>query len=226
MPRFRDISGQRFGELTAVRINGKDPTGKTRWECLCDCGNKSYPTMLNLVNGVSKSCGHLRNESRTRSDLTGMKFGLLTALRTDGQMHWVCKCECGSESRVATTHLLRAHTRSCGCLAKKMTPTSSDLNKRMRVLSTRTWADVVKREAGFACEFCGDRSNLHAHHIAPWSLFIEGRMWSDNGLCICARCHRSLHSRGREIGSDVLAFEEMMIDRCRKYLTEENCNGK
>ena len=34
-----DISGQRFGKLTAIEAIKKD--GKTVWRCICDCGNSA-----------------------------------------------------------------------------------------------------------------------------------------------------------------------------------------
>ena len=61
MPKIRDVAGQVFGKLTAQAVDGKDSTGKTRWLCMCACGNTTTATMLNLVKGVTKSCGCLRN---------------------------------------------------------------------------------------------------------------------------------------------------------------------
>ena len=57
-------------------------------------------------------------------DLTGQKFGRLTALSSDSYMRrgrrrrfWLCRCECGTETRVETSSLLEpSGTRSCGCL--------------------------------------------------------------------------------------------------------------
>lgn len=53
-------------------------------------------------------------------DLTGMKFGRLTAIRLDGmegeEYYWICKCECGGELRTTRKNLVGGGTRSCGCL--------------------------------------------------------------------------------------------------------------
>lgn len=50
-----DLTGKRFGYLTAkVRIT---EDGKSKWQCICDCGNiKSIPTN-SLCSGTTKSCG-------------------------------------------------------------------------------------------------------------------------------------------------------------------------
>jgi len=73
-----DLTGQKFGLLTALVSDGKDTTGKTTWLCQCDCGNKKSITLLNLKSGNSKSCGckkHLVgiDNPRTITDLEFLK---------------------------------------------------------------------------------------------------------------------------------------------------------
>lgn len=54
--RFVDLTGQRFGRLTAVsRAKTIDKT--TRWLCRCDCGNDAVIGYANIVSGRTKSCG-------------------------------------------------------------------------------------------------------------------------------------------------------------------------
>ena len=55
--RVVDITGKKFGKLTAlhqVKVQGQY---RASWLCKCDCGN--YPTVAgsNLRRGSSKSCG-------------------------------------------------------------------------------------------------------------------------------------------------------------------------
>jgi len=62
MPKFHDITGQRFGRLVAiepVRVKGKG----LKWRCQCDCGSTSVVLAANLLRGQTKSCGCLRRES-------------------------------------------------------------------------------------------------------------------------------------------------------------------
>lgn len=62
---------------------------------------------------------------RRPRDLSGQKFGLLTAVypteRRDhrGSVYWHCVCECGNEIDVAAGALLDGNNRSCGCLKDK-----------------------------------------------------------------------------------------------------------
>lgn len=53
MPR-RDLTGQRFGALTALRFYSSSPS---RWVCLCDCGNQNVVVTYNLHHGKVRSCG-------------------------------------------------------------------------------------------------------------------------------------------------------------------------
>ena len=62
---------------------------------------------------------------RRPRDLSGQKFGLLTAVypteRRDhrGSVYWHCVCECGNDIDVAAGALLDGNNRSCGCLKDK-----------------------------------------------------------------------------------------------------------
>jgi hypothetical protein len=60
--RPRDISGQRFGRLTAVRVSSPDRHGKSRWHCTCKCGKSVVVNYSSLVRGLSKSCGCHKTE--------------------------------------------------------------------------------------------------------------------------------------------------------------------
>ena len=55
--RQYDLTGQRFGKLTALRPLGA-PDGKNyRWLCRCDCGKEISAQVGNLRNGKAASCG-------------------------------------------------------------------------------------------------------------------------------------------------------------------------
>lgn len=56
--RIRDLTGQRFGSLTVVRIAGRDKIGRMMWLCSCDCGTQAIKAGYHLVQGRMRSCGH------------------------------------------------------------------------------------------------------------------------------------------------------------------------
>lgn len=57
-------------------------------------------------------------------DLTGQRFGRLTVLERaeknkGGAAAWVCQCDCGNQTIVASNHLRDGHTQSCGCIKRE-----------------------------------------------------------------------------------------------------------
>jgi hypothetical protein len=59
---FQDLTGMRYGRLVVMAeiIEGK----RTRWLCLCDCGNKKDVDAVNLrAKNGTKSCGCIRREN-------------------------------------------------------------------------------------------------------------------------------------------------------------------
>ena len=51
MSKKVNLSGKRFGSLTAIEPIGKDVHGKTLWSCICDCGGKVIVPYGNLAYG-------------------------------------------------------------------------------------------------------------------------------------------------------------------------------
>lgn len=63
-----------------------------------------------------------------RKDITGQKFGRLTALYYIKGGKWHCKCDCGNEIDVDTRNLNTGHTKSCGCLLKEKNSKNNTIN--------------------------------------------------------------------------------------------------
>jgi hypothetical protein len=57
----KDITGQRFGRLTALK-RGPTQGKKATWICRCDCGNEKLTQYWSLVAGYTKSCGCIKRE--------------------------------------------------------------------------------------------------------------------------------------------------------------------
>lgn len=136
MPRFKDITGQRFGKLVALEYVGKDKHNKILWRCKCDCGGEIITRSNNLQQGDTQSCGCL-HERR----LQGQRFGRLQVLEragTNNSRHnkWRCKCDCGNITEVSADLLLLGHTQSCGCLMRE---TVSDMFSTHRESKSRLY---------------------------------------------------------------------------------------
>jgi len=73
--KARDITGQRYGRLVAIR-RAESLNGKTRWECQCDCGNKCTVETWLLTSEKTKSCGCLRQETARQNGKRGTTHGM------------------------------------------------------------------------------------------------------------------------------------------------------
>ena len=64
MPKFIDLTGQKFGRLTVLEL-GIKPDVKSKekfWLCKCECGNQTVVSGYQLRNGKTKSCGCITKE--------------------------------------------------------------------------------------------------------------------------------------------------------------------
>lgn len=66
--RFKDITGQTFGKLTAIRFLHRS-TSSSVWECRCECGYIGAFRLANLGNGHTKSCGCIIHERFRGGDM-------------------------------------------------------------------------------------------------------------------------------------------------------------
>ncbi|MBO7727891.1 MAG: hypothetical protein J6S50_05160 [Oscillospiraceae bacterium] len=62
MRKAIDLTGQRFGRLTALE-RAENKNCKATWRCLCDCGNETTVRADSLISGDTQSCGCLHDES-------------------------------------------------------------------------------------------------------------------------------------------------------------------
>jgi len=62
-----DLSGQKFGDLTAVnlsRVTSEMPY-KSFWNCKCICGKTKEVTTFHLKSGITKNCGCKPHEHKS-----------------------------------------------------------------------------------------------------------------------------------------------------------------
>lgn len=121
-PRI-DLTGQVFGRLTALEY-----IKPGKWKCQCSCEKQTIKIIdgRNLREGKTLSCGCLQKERTSQAnskDLTGQKFGLLTAkkrIKENGCTYYICNCDCGNTNiKVDGRNLKSGHTSSCGCIKSK-----------------------------------------------------------------------------------------------------------
>lgn len=81
-----DLSGKRFGRLTAIRPAGSDGSN-TWWECICECGAFKKVRFCHLRSGAVKSCGcSTKGRHRSQHGMTDTRI-----YRIWRQMHQRCE---------------------------------------------------------------------------------------------------------------------------------------
>lgn len=115
-------NGTKFGKLEVEQYIGRIH-GRRKYKCKCECGKYKDVFGVYLNRNQTKSCGCLKDRTRTK-DLTGMRFGRLLVISRDlSKKHpvkWNCKCDCGNTISVLAQSLNLGKSSSCKCLHKEM----------------------------------------------------------------------------------------------------------
>lgn len=92
---IHNIEGERFGCLTAIRLDHRDAAGRRfYWLCRCDCGKECYVERQKLISGRTKSCGHLR---ATSMSMTRGHFARVDM--PENVKKWILKHYCHTKNR-------------------------------------------------------------------------------------------------------------------------------
>ena len=84
-----------------------------------------------------------------RKDMTGLRFNKLLVVEAagkevQGQMKWLCQCDCGNRSIATGRNLRNGHTQSCGCYRlEKNTKHGHDGEKKSPEYTT--WDSMIQR---------------------------------------------------------------------------------
>lgn len=132
--RFRDLTGQKFGQLTVIRLYEKRKVKHGTamyWLCHCSCNRVDdfIVSTRSLTDGLQhacKLCGYEKAGDSKTEDLTGQIFGQLTVIkrsddyidsRGNHYVKWVCRCSCGKSEDFSTqARILKSgRATSCGC---------------------------------------------------------------------------------------------------------------
>ena len=125
MVRF-DLTGKKFGRLTVTSLHSKGK--RTLWNAVCDCGVIKVCEAYCLKTGHTKSCGCYHSEViRSKGVIipVGTKFNNLTMVKElervmlpSGQENrvYLCLCDCGKDTIVRHSHLIKNKIKTCGCL--------------------------------------------------------------------------------------------------------------
>lgn len=70
MGQMIDLTGHKFGRLTAISKAPKLKSRNNRWNCVCECGNTTTASCADLRSGHTNSCGCYMMERIKESNTT------------------------------------------------------------------------------------------------------------------------------------------------------------
>ena len=174
--------GTRVGRLTVEAPTDQRKNGYIVWSCRCDCGKRIFLDTRALQRGAIQDCGCTSGLAPGQRDITGQRFGRLTAIRptkargSRGSIVWLCRCDCGREIRVELGQLTAGYRKSCGCLSHP--PLKDLVGKRFGKLTVKAYAGKEKGMHRWRCVCdCGKET------VAGQTLLLDGRTKS----CGCIR---------------------------------------
>ena len=210
-----DISGQRFGRLTAVKRTGRKLHGLNHeWLLLCDCGNIVNSTVHSVRSGNTNSCGCYGKDRITetqRLDVTGDQVGSLTAVRfshsrtkkngNKGQAYWLWRCDCGEEL-TASPACVRNRFRKTGAVScercgKKRGAKSRSIDLTGQRFGLLTAVEMIDENKGpalarwlWSCD-CGNTCIRYPSNVRT----------NENPSCGCAKKTTAADRTGERFGS-------------------------
>lgn len=196
--RRKDISGNTYGILTAIKSLDIRKGGSILWLFSCECGNSKELTVSQITSGHFASCGCMHYKG-TPLDLSGKRFGRLVAIEPvdknkAGQYIWSCHCDCGNIHNVAGTQLVEGKSKSCGCYAKEVCGKATITHGMSNTPEYGSWKNAIAR--------CFDKNNK------------QYKNYGERGISVCDRWYTG----GADVGflnflEDMGECNGMTLDR-------------
>lgn len=210
------VKGKRYGKLTAIKYLYTDTEAnycKRIWLFRCDCGNYVEKCISSVTAGNSNSsCGCYYN-----TYLIGKKFNRLEVIGFIGKKYekvsnnyWLCLCDCGNTTEVASSLLISGAVKSCGCLLKEVNrenpwfkPTEQswmaqdlypyDLAKEnfVPIESIKLYTVGNLNGTLFKCTYCGQWFKPTRKEVTKRLAFIKGQRSCEGRLYCSSGCKKA-----------------------------------
>lgn len=198
------LVGMKFGRLLVVDIDREKTRNNpgTHWQCECECGNVSSPSINALTSGNTISCGCYHRElvqNRSGSDLHNWAGGPA-----------ILSCEeCGVEYSSPQSRKDQSRFCSRRCHGKWQSrnnvrdrspswnpnKTNKDREKERLIPGYKEWRIAVYERDNYTCQACcsKNKGRLNAHHLYDYSTNPEQRISVENGITMHESCHIDFH---------------------------------
>lgn len=129
-----NLVGKKFGRLTVIRDSGRRQNRNIVWECLCNCGKRSFHKTSNLTRGVSTSCGcYHRQQLIARQQIWDSKSDALKAPVSVGSSYFARIPQTDSPEE-SSSGLIMVSCKGCGV---HFIPTRTEIGGRIRAFEGR-----------------------------------------------------------------------------------------
>lgn len=157
--------GSRVGLLTVEKPTGQKKAGYIVWYCRCDCGGEILLDTRCLQRGTIQDCGCKTIVRPGQRDISGMRFGKLKAVSptkersSKGSTIWLCRCDCGKETKAELGQLVSGMCKSCGCL--RHPPIKDFIGKHFGQLTVTEYAGKQAGMHRWKCRCdCGNETTV------------------------------------------------------------------
>lgn len=144
-----------------------------------------------------------------RIDITGKKFGRLTALRYLGKGKWHLECQCGKTTEAHSSNVKNGHTASCGCLRIEKSKATGYANR------THGHRARGRRSATYQ-----SWDNMKARCLNPNNL--RHKDYGGRGITVCQRWMDSFEAFLEDMGPRPKGCTLDRIDNSLGY-SKDNC---
>lgn len=155
--------GYRVGKLTVAEATDERKSGYRVWRCRCSCGGEILLDTRCLQRGTVTDCGCETKVKPGCRNITGQRFGKLTALfptgdrGQNGDLVWHCRCDCGGEIDAPLHQLSAGYRKSCGCLSHP--PLKDYIGKQFGMLTVLDYAGKQNGMHQWLCQCeCGRKA--------------------------------------------------------------------
>ena len=137
-------------------------------------------------------------------DLTGRKFGRLTAMEFLGGPYsqWRCQCDCGRQSQPKGSYLRDGRAKSCGCFSRNLLVARSITHGLTQSPAYNCWANMKRR--------CTNPADS------------KFNIYGGRGITVCARWMFSLENFVSDMGPRPVGTTLDRIDPDGSY-SPDNC---